>query len=114
MIFVVFADGKEVWSSGNISNAGQKETCDVNAPGVSVLRLEVRTMGPHMGARRVGRTATHEVTAASARDPRASSLNTSRRGSSRVAVILTTRLNTARLSEHGTSLRSASRIRCPL
>jgi hypothetical protein len=50
MIFVVIADGKEVWSSGNISSAGQKETCDISVAGVSVLRLEVRTMGPHQGA----------------------------------------------------------------
>lgn len=50
LIFVVFADEKQVWSSGNIASAGQTERCDVDVTGVSVLRLEVRTMGPHLGA----------------------------------------------------------------
>jgi hypothetical protein len=50
LIFVVIADGKEVWSSGHLSAGGQKETCDIDVSRVSALRLEVRTVGPHMGA----------------------------------------------------------------
>jgi hypothetical protein len=50
LIFVVNADGKDVWTSGNISAVGQRETCDIDVTGVNLLRLEVRTMGPHQGA----------------------------------------------------------------
>jgi len=50
LIFVVRADGKEVWSSGHLSAGGQKQMCDIDVSGASVLQLEVRTIGPHMGA----------------------------------------------------------------
>ena len=50
LVFVVSADGKEVWTSGHMSAGGPKQTCDIDVTGVSVLQLEVRTVGPHMGA----------------------------------------------------------------
>jgi hypothetical protein len=50
LTFVVLADGREVWQSGNVNKGAQPEKCDLDVRGVSVLTLEVRTVGTHQGA----------------------------------------------------------------
>jgi serine/threonine protein kinase len=50
LIFVVLADGKEVWQSRTLSAGDPPERCDLDVRGVTALTLEVRTTGPHTGA----------------------------------------------------------------
>ncbi|AMV26254.1 Serine/threonine-protein kinase PrkC [Gemmata sp. SH-PL17] len=50
LVFVVTADGKELWHSKVMGVGTPKEACDLDVIGVSVLTLGLRTAGNHRGA----------------------------------------------------------------
>jgi hypothetical protein len=50
LIFVVRADGNELWQSRKLSAGDPAERCDLDVRNVTALTLEVRTAGPHQGA----------------------------------------------------------------
>ena len=50
LMFVVTADGKEIWHSDVIGVGTPKESCDLDIQGVNVLTLGLRTLGNHRGA----------------------------------------------------------------
>jgi serine/threonine protein kinase len=50
LTFVVFADGKELWQSRNLSAGDPSDKCDLDVRHAATLTLEVRTAGPERGA----------------------------------------------------------------
>jgi serine/threonine protein kinase len=48
--FAVYRDGKEVWTSRQMSAGDPPDRCDIDVKGAVELTLEVRTLGPHQGA----------------------------------------------------------------